>query len=539
MVGRAPPAAPAPSALTPGGALGLDPTDRFRLVAPGAEAPGLLPQARWYFRDEVIALPAPDSPVAGYAPDLTAALDLARWQRELGTAVPRELPPLVWITATERYDACRLAVDGSALLTAGGRVPLAWAPRHPLNRSYLDASSLAFLAAREITVRGATEGDTFVARSVWPGDFRLAQPLTVREGAARDDRRGLLRQCLSEVPRGGASSPFAAWRLWDRSGATELVGKPVLSFIANGAQGDDDEAHAGHFAIVTGRIGADGSIADWLVNDFYNLDAESEKAIIAAPVPLDSYMGDLNAGQAWYRPSTMVVAVLRDADAARFVQAALGRVFNHFYRRRLVYYHPDVNCTSLSVDTLRALGLPVAARPPAGRLLATLGFPLLAARRRSFAKAKVDCDYLLADPARLLPAVALDEVLAALFAVVEARTQVAGAATLAGRLGRDLDALLLLRIPQFPSSRAWGDAPVFSLAEYRARLPADPAQLQIVPVPPRPLPAELVPADVPPLPLHRSDVVARTWGCVAGVGIPCALRAIRRLFSAAAAGTAR
>ncbi len=530
---------PAPSALAPGGAIGLYATEHFRLVAPGADAPELLPQARWYFRDEYIALPGPDCPVASFAPSLAAALDLARWQRELGTAVPHELPPLVWITAPERHAACRVAADGSALATASGRVPLAWAPRHPLNRSYLDGSSFAVLGAREIAVRGAMDGDAFVVRSVWPGDFRLAPPLPAREGAAGADCRGQVRRCLSEVPRGGASSPFAAWRLWDRSGATELAGKPVLAFIANGAQGDDDEAHAGHFAIVTGRIGADGGIADWLVNDFYNLDTESEKGIIAAPVPLDSYMGDLNAGQAWYRPSTMVVAVLRNADAATFVQAALGRVYNHFYRRRLVYYHPDVNCTSLSVDTLRALGLPVAARPPAGRLLATLGFPLLAARQRSFAKAKVDCDYLLADPVRLLPAVALDEVLAALLAVTAARTPAADATTLAGRLRRDLDALLLLRIPQFPSSRAWGDAPVYSLAEYRSRLPADAARLQIVPVPPRPLPAQLVPVDIPPPPLHRSDVVALAWGFLAGVGIPRALRAVRRCFSAAAAGTAR
>ncbi len=539
MAGRDRPETPVPSALAPGGAIGLDAAEHFRLVAPGAPASRLLPQARWYFRDEVVALPAPERPVAGFAPGLTAARDLACWRRRLGTAVPSELPPLVWITAPERHATCRLGGDGATLLTANGPVPLAWTPRHRLNRSFLDASSLAYLAGRDIAVRGRRDGGSFVVRSVWPVDFRLVPPLPARDGAGDGGTRGLLRRCLSEVPRGGASSPFAAWRLWQRDDARDLAGRPVLAFIANGAQGDDDEAHAGHFAIVTGRVGADGGIGDWLVNDFYNLDAESEKAIIAAPVPLDSYMGDLNAGQAWYRPSTMVVAVLRDEDAARFVQAALGRVYNHFYRRRLVYYHPDVNCTSLSVDTLRALGLPVAARPPAGRLLATLGFPLLAARRRSFAQAKIDCDYLLADPVRLLPAVALEETLAALSGVVDRRTPAPDPATLAGRLGRDVDALLLLRIPQLPSSRPWGDAPVFSLAEYRSRLPADPAQLQIVPVPPRPLPAQLVPADVPPPPLHRSDFVALAWGCVAGVGIPAALWALWRAVSAAAAGTAR
>lgn len=539
MVGGDRPAAPAASALAPGGVVGLYAAEHFRLLPPGVAAPGLLPQARWYFRDETVAIPAPDSPVAGFTPGIAPSIDLNRWQRDLGAAVPGDLPPLVWLTAPERLAGCRLAADGTALATTTGRLPLAWAPRHPLNRSYLDPSSIAFLTARDLAVRGDIAGDTFVVRSVWPRDFRVAPPLPPRPVPAPDDLRGQVRQCLSEVPRGGATAPFAAWRLWERTGATQLAGKPVLAFIANGAQGDDDEAHAGHFAIVTGRIGADGGIADWLVNDFYNLDAESEKAIIAAPVPLDSYMGDLNAGQAWYRPSIIVVAVLRDADAAQLVQAALGRVYNHFYRRDLVYYHPDVNCTSLSVDTLRSLGLPVAARPPSGPLLATLGFPLLAARRRSLAKAKVDCDYLLADPVRLLPAVALEEVLAALHGIATGPTPAAAASSLAGRLARDLDALLLLRIPQFPSSRAWGDAPVFSLAEYRSRLPADPALLQIVPVPPRPLPAALVPADVTPPPPHRSEIVALVWGCLVLIGIPCALRALWRRVSAAAAGTAR
>ena len=85
--------------------------------------------------------------------------------------------------------------------------------------------------------------------------------------------------------------------------ATDWSGKPVLALMVNGAQGDDDEAHGGHFAIVTGRIAPDGGIGDWLVNNFYSLDVESEKGIIAAPVPLDNYLGDLNSGQNWYRPT--------------------------------------------------------------------------------------------------------------------------------------------------------------------------------------------------------------------------------------------
>ena len=109
----------------------------------------------------------------------------------------------------------------------------------------------------------------------------------------------------------------------------------MLGLIVNGAQGDDDEAHAGHFAIVTGRLRAHGRIGDWLVNNFYTLDAESEKGIIAAPVPLDAYLGDLNSGQSWYRPSYVLVLALRDVRAAALVQSALARVYHQFYRHQL------------------------------------------------------------------------------------------------------------------------------------------------------------------------------------------------------------
>ena len=118
----------------------------------------------------------------------------------------------------------------------------------------------------------------------------------------------------------------------------------------------------GHFALVTGRVQTDGAIGDWLASNFYTLDSESEKGIVAAPVPLDNYLADLNAGQAWYRPSYLIVAVLSRPRAAALLQSALGRVYNQFWRHQLVYYHPSRNCTSISVDTLRALGFPVAAR---------------------------------------------------------------------------------------------------------------------------------------------------------------------------------
>jgi len=64
---------------------------------------------------------------------------------------------------------------------------------------------------------------------------------------------------------------------------------------------------------------------------------------------------------------------------------------------------------------------------------------------------------------------------------------------------------------QLPSSRAWGDAPVVSLAEYAARVPRDPAQRQIVPVPARPFPETLRDPDLlPPVP-PPSALAERLW----------------------------
>jgi hypothetical protein len=106
-------------------------------------------------------------------------------------------------------------------------------------------------------------------------------------------------------------------------------------------------------------------------------------------------------------------------------------------------------------------------------------------------------------------------------------------------LAEDLDAIAFARIPQFPSSRAFGSAPVVTLAEYRSRLPRDAAQLQIVPVPPRPFPDALRDPDLLAPPRHRSDVAVDVWATLTIVGIPWVLwRAWRRRKDRRAEGSA-
>ena len=493
------------------GAFGLFDARDFRLTDGRDDTAPATAAARWYFEREVIAVPRPGRPVAGFARRTRPLADVERWARERDERAPPDYPPLVWVAAPDVVRVARIADDGHHLETATGSVALELVPRIPLNRSYFDASSLAFFRNRTLRARGTLGAAGFLARTLWPADFRLGPEAPPERPVAANLPPGdALRARMRETPRGGAQAPFAAETLWQRPGASDdWTGLTVLAFLCNGAQGDDDEAHAGHFAIATGRIGVHGDIGDWLVNNYYSLDIESEKGILAAPAPLDNYQGDLNAGQSWYRPTHVLVAVLDEPRAAHLVQSGLLRVFQQFWRHQLVYHHPRVNCTSMSVDTLRALGLPVPARGPTAVAGAFLRLPFDAIAQRSLAAARSGYDYAVADRTGLLPALATEDVLATLFdcATGDRPPQ----SRLAQWLRRDLRAVALVRIPQLPSSRAWGDAPVVSLAEYAARVPRDPAQRQIVPVPARPFPETLRDPDLlPPVP-PPSALAERLW----------------------------
>jgi len=203
------------------------------------------------------------------------------------------------------------------------------------------------------------------------------------------------------------------------------------------------------------------------------------------------------------------------------VQAALNRVYNQFWRHQLVYRHATMNCTGISVDVLRALGWEVPARGPASRLIAGLGFPFFALKERSIAKACIAFDYLTADQTRLMPAAALEEAGANLLALAAGTPPTtAGTGALARMLAADVEAIVFVRFPQFPSSRVFGDAPAVTVREFHSRVPAEPGLLQIVPVPARPFPAALRDPDLLPARRPASTYAAVIWGILLLVGIP-------------------
>ena len=511
------------SAVAPPRAFGLYPASGFRLTTGRCADCPTIAQALWYFQRETIAVPKPGSKVASFALRVSVAQDLEGWLAARPTQAPPELPPLVWVAAPDVITGARLSANAATLSLGTAMLPASLTPKIALNRSYFDASSAAFFCQRPLKIRGQRDAGTLVMRTLWPEDFRLESQPPAEALVPELPSPLALRALVRADPAGGARSPFAASTLWQRDRTPQAVptGRAVLGIMLNGAQGDDDEAHAGHFALVTGRTQDDGAIGDWLVNNFYALDSESEKGILAAPVPLDNYLADLNSGQGWYRPSHMLVAVLAEERAAVLVQSALNRVYNQFWRHQLRYRHATMNCTGISIDVLRALGWDVPVRGPANRLVAALGFPYFAMKERSIAKAALAVDYLSEDMTRLMPAAAFEEAGADLIAMA-ASTENPGRArrSLAAMLAKDLDALLFVRFPQFPSSRAFGDAPAITPWEFHSRVPSEPGRAQIIPVPPRPFPAALRDPDLIPDQRPTSAYVAAVWGGLLLVGIP-------------------
>ena len=520
--------APASVADTPA-AYGLFPAGDFLTTTGECVDCATIPQALWFFRQENIAVPRPGLPIAGFDPGLRTADDLQRWNVRTMPGSARDHPALVWVGSPQVIDAARLDPGGKQLQAVGSTIGFSLAPRLASNRSWFNAESAAFLSRRELRLRGRMVDDAsphaahFVARSIWPADFRLdpaapLQPLAANSQAIRDFVRG--------EPAGGAQSDFSTRLIWQRDPAAtkQRAGRPLIGIMLNGAQGDDDEAHGGHFGLFTGRVGEQGQMHDWLIANYYTLDSESEKGIIAAMLPLDSYLADLNSGQAWYRPSYMLVATLRDERTAAHLSSALARVFNQFYRHQFVYQHAAANCTGISVSTLRTIGWQIPALGPISWLKAITGLPAVALRSASLSKGKAIFDYFTEDQTRLFPALAFEQAGADLLQLVggQATRQLTPYEAL---LKDDVEEILLLRLPQLPSSRAWGSYPVVSVDEYRSRLPQDPAQQQIIPVGPRPFPADLRDPATPERKPLRSDYAVAAYAAALLVLGGIALRA--------------
>lgn len=515
--------APAPAGVRhalEGGRLGLLPAEQFRLDTGKCSDCPTLKQGLWYFQDEMLALPKAAAQMSGYANTVDMVADVRAWSATKDAATLAH-PGLVWLGAPQIFDDVTLQKGGMQLRdSAGGGATLELVPKIKANLSYWNGSSAAYFADRPLRMRGTLkqEGDksTFVARTIWPKDFALDDKKALEPLARTESLASFVQDA-----KGGASSPFATRLLWERKGgsARQWQDKPVIGVMLNGAQGDDDEAFGGHFAIATGHVGKQGDWSDWMVNNFYNLDSFSEKGIIAATVPMDNYLMDLNSGQQYYRPSYMLVAVLNNPRTAAAYQGGVQRVFNHFYRHDFTYKHAGANCAGISLDVFKALGWNIPTRGPTGNMKALGAYAYLSVKDRSLASGRKIYDYLTEEQIRLYPAVAFEAAGNDLMQLVGAAPGNARALSqFEKQLQSDVEALVLVRIPQIPSSRVMGSNPVFSFDEFMARTPPDQKDWKIVPVGPRPFPEEmrdknLVAAEAPhPVPLPVAGVT--TFGIV-------------------------
>ena len=511
-------------------AYGLFSAADFRVTTGECADCSTIPQALWFFRKETIAVPLPGLPLAGFDAHLRTAEDVRNWNKRHPPGSVRDYPSLVWLGATQLLSAARLNATAKQVQSLDGNSEFLLAPRLESNRSYFNAESADYFMRRELRMRGEYKQGkdelSFVARTIWPSDFRLGPAAPLIPIAATPQA---IREFVRSEPQGGARSEFKTQVIWQRNAesAGQRAGRPLLGVMLNGAQGDDDEAHGGHFALFTGRVGAKGEMHDWLVANYYTLDSESEKGIIAAMLPLDNYLADLNSGQAWYRPSYILVATLREGRAAEHLNSALARVFNQFYRHQFVYQHAAANCTGISVSTLRAIGWALPELGPVSWLKAAFALPVVSLQTASLSKGKAVFDYLTEDQTRLFPALAFEQAGADLLQLLSGQTR-RELTPYEDLLRQDVEEIILVRIPQLPSSRAWGDFPVAGVEEYRKRLPKDPAQQQIVPVGPRPFPSDLKDPATPELKPLRSDYALAAYAAGVIVVGGFAVRALWR-----------
>ncbi|MDE2489202.1 MAG: hypothetical protein KGM24_00030 [Elusimicrobia bacterium] len=421
-------------------------------------------EGKWYFLDDVIATPKSGPPA------------------------------IVWIGSHRLFEHATLLADGLHVRLADGTVmPFQLVPRLATNQSWYDASSLAYLRGRTLRIRGeiAEIGGvpTLVARTLWPEDFRL-DPARLRESMADATSRGI--DGLVAADDGGAKKPFQQELLWERPGeGRDWDGRPVMGFMLNGAQGDDDEAKAGHFSMFTGRVGPHGSMADWMFDNFYDMDTVSEKGIISAMVPMDKYMTDLNAGQSWYRPTDMLVFVMKDDSLTLKIQELFKQRYAQYYAHTIRYDHTKNPCTALIVDPLAQEGWHYPKDGPTPKIVARL-FASFVSRIGGGPKAGAEVYGLLRqEPTHLFPRAAFDSLGGDVLSLEGAYG--------AEPLGRELDpfekalrdgllAVVWVRIPQIPSSRAYGADPAGGVLDYFRRVPLDRSKWRTVPTPPRPFP---------------------------------------------------
>ena len=171
------------------GVFGLYSAQDFRITT-GADGDGpTIPQAVWYFRADTIALAKPGLPVASFTRGIPAFDDVRQWAETRPRDAPIDYPPLIWIAAPAIVRHARISADGDPLVTNDGLVPYELTPKIPLNRSYFDASSIAFLSSRAVAVRGTPASHGLRCAHVLARGLHAGAAVAAGAGAAHRRKR--------------------------------------------------------------------------------------------------------------------------------------------------------------------------------------------------------------------------------------------------------------------------------------------------------------------------------------------------------------
>lgn len=463
------------------GRLGLFAAGEFALATGQCTDCGVPPAALWWFRDEVIGVPARAGADERPGASAWAADNAAGRTAERAGPAPAgneaRPPAVVWLGAPQRLSGARLSEDAREVRVDGRSLALELTPPIPTNAAYADASTARFFAGRPLTIRGVeirgAGGPRFIARTIFPGDERV-DLAALREAPLRPNE--LLGTLLE------AQTDLRQRLLYARTDPARWAGLPVVAFVLSGAQGDDDGSRAGHLAIATGVLGERGEWDDWLVTNFYPLLEGNAKGIIPASLPMDNYLYDLNSGQLYYRPGYMLVAVLSGPRAARAVQHALQQTLHELHCGEIEFDRARRNSTAMTIDPLRELGWRIPAVGPTSRLAGVAAAPVAAIVRRSLRTAGSVYATFAAERTRLLPRVAFEVAGHDLLQLATLDPSADADLTPFERmLAEDIEGVLFVRLAQVPSSRRFGTYPEPSLWAYGAALMSDPGDYEAAP----------------------------------------------------------
>ena len=160
--------------------LGLHRGQDFRLANGQCADCPTIPQALFYFRDQVIAVPRPGLTLSGHSTMLRGKDDVRAWA---ASAEARQLayPGVVWLGAPQLLPEATFSPDGASLRLPGGARPASAADAENSHQPVVFRCQFTRFFRRQIRARARQPGAsrrpaaTYTARTIWPNDFVIGR----------------------------------------------------------------------------------------------------------------------------------------------------------------------------------------------------------------------------------------------------------------------------------------------------------------------------------------------------------------------------